>query len=262
MKAILSTTYDDNYLFFIPIVQWCWNKLGVDCIIFAPHKIEIRVNKYYLVKDLCKKSTWEYFISPANKEATYAQCSRLFGGALQDISNDEILITSDADMAIFSHDITNARSGINIWGTDLVPEKQFPICYISASKLDWQQRFGVKGLSVQNCLDNLLGHIEAEQFRGNYWGKDQETAWNMLHTSWYNDHLRARPGTQFSTNRVDRDDSNWRHYLGPDLFDAHLWRPGYADRNFANIMELLTTQYPDENFKWLVDYRNEYIKLL
>lgn len=73
---------------------------------------------------------------------------------------------------------------------------------------------------------------------------------------------RARPGTQFAANRVDRDDINWRAYVNDDLVDAHLWRPGYTDENFANIMELLTMKYPNEDFTWLRTYNEQYKNLL
>ena len=39
MKTIISTTYNDNYLFFLPITIWSWNKLGVDVICFMPKEM-------------------------------------------------------------------------------------------------------------------------------------------------------------------------------------------------------------------------------
>lgn len=286
MKAIISSTYDDKYLFFLPIVTWCWNKLGIGTICFTP-KVKIPTDtsneklfaKICLVESSVKGSgiIWEGFSSPKDKEATYAQCSRLYAGAL-DLPDDEILITSDIDMAVFLVPPFHANK-FNIWGSDLTPDGQYPICYITNSATNWMEYFGVAekytGMkskdkwinkkSLQECLDSLLGDIECDNFRGNYWGKDQEEA--FLRINKFNPQRiikipRARPGTQFASNRVDRDDANWRSCLGPDLVDAHLWRPGYTQENFANILELLTTQYPNDNFDWLVAYRNEYIKLL
>jgi hypothetical protein len=255
MKAIISCTNDDNYLFLLPIISFCWSKLGVDIICFGPKKMS---KKQFFVS----MNTGGRFIAfdcPPNKEITYAQCSRLFAAAIDELPEDELLITSDADMALFR--LPKYIGDITIEGADLVPEKQFPMCYATAPKWLWKKIMNIGEKSVQECLDDLLGHIECENMRGNYWGKDQETLWNKAHPF---AHLvnRARPETQFASNRVDRDDTNWRSYLGPDLFDAHLWRPGYTDENFANIMELLQTQYPEENFDWVRAYRNEYIKLL
>jgi hypothetical protein len=135
------------------------------------------------------------------------------------------------------------------------------MCYASAEVKVWRDLMGIKGFTYQECLDNLLGDIDSETMRGDYWSKDQEELYNK---TWRCANMinRAIPGTQFAENRVDRDDINWRSYCGPDLIDAHLWRPGYEENNFKNIMELLKIQYPEDNFQWLIDYRNEYIKLL
>jgi hypothetical protein len=211
------------------------------------------------------KSAQYFFYCPEHKEATYSQCSRLYAAAL-DLPENEVLITSDVDMALFKAP-KNMGGFMSVFGHDLVPPNQVPICYISGAVDEWRKRFKIMGRTYQECLDDLLGNIEADHFRGNYWAKDQGEAYNkILGQSRPGEvtHLlsRARPGTQFAKNRVDRDDINWRSYCGPSLIDAHLWRPGHADANFANIMELLQAQYPDENFDWVRIYRNEYIKLL
>jgi len=208
-----------------------------------------------------------YFNSPKHKEATYAQCSRLYGACL-DLPEDEVLIVGDVDMGVFSIDwLKNGfttGSDFTIFGADLVPKGQIPMCYISGNVKEWRNVFELNSKTYQQCLDDLLGHIETEHFRGNYWGKDQETAYNKIDKNgsavYYFD--RARPGTQFADNRVDRDDINWRSYVNNELVDAHLWRNGYEDGNFQNILELLTMKYPQEDFTWLVNYTNEYKKMI
>lgn len=293
MKAVVSTTYSDTYLFFIPIITWCWNKLAVDTICFIPyHDVEVHgesaLKKWDLITDCIalpgytnnqfKNKDGEMcfrayaFDAPEHKEATYAQCSRLYAAAL-DLPDYEFIVTGDVDMAVFrmvdllegngrreNTSPTTPGSTVYIVGPDLTPEGQYPICYCAATVETWKGMIG-QG-SYQELLDKLLGDIETENFRGNYWGKDQETLFNITkdRPKFFID--RARPGTQFAGNRVDRDDINWRSYLGPDLIDAHLWRPGYTEENFANILELLQTQYPEDNFQWMIDYRNEYIKLI
>ena len=121
---------------------------------------------------------------------------------------------------------------------------------------------GIVNKTYQECLDEILGHEEMENMRGNLWSRDQELLKNCLKSISKIELSRARPGTQFADNRVDRDDANWRSYLNDSLIDAHLWRPGYTDENFANIMELMTTMYPNDNFSWLVEYNEKYKKLL
>jgi len=270
MKAIISSTYDNRYMYFIPLVTYCWNKLGVDVICFVPvERNDKDYAKIKLAMEYCnnyKLSVYQ-FSAPEHKEATYAQCSRLYGACL-DLPEDEVLIVGDVDMAIFNIDWLNSPlitgSDMTIFGADLVPEKQVPMCYISGNVKEWRNVFELNGKTYQQCLDELLGDIECENMRGNYWGKDQQTAFEMIDkncsAAYYFD--RARPNTQFADNRVDRDDINWRAYVNEDLVDAHLWRPGYAEGNFENIMELLTMKYPDDNFDWLRTYNEQYKQLL
>lgn len=258
MIASISFTDNAKYDFFIPLVEWAWHKLGINCRLIAPKRV-IGTRVFNLLDEY--RVDWELttFDCPKDKEITYAQTGRLFIGNLY--PENEIIVTSDADMILFKLPelIPNC---FNIFGADLVPPKQFPMCYAFAEADLWS-KFLNKGKSLQENLDKLFSDIECESFSGNYWSADQGHLWkSIIDYAGINFIPRARPGTQFAQNRCDRDDINWRSYLGPDLIDAHLWRPGYTDENFANIMELLTTQYPNDNFQWLIDYRNEYIKLL
>lgn len=273
MKAVISSTNDSMYSFFIPITTWCWNKLGVDIVLFVPNNpsssLWFAMNQ--INKDGSNRNRSYGFICPEHKSATYSQVSRLYAACL-DLPEDEILITSDVDMGAFvgiskflemkvdGHGVVNEI--VSILGYDLVPKGQYPMCYARGNVTAWRNYMNTDGRTYQKCLDDLLGNIEAEHFRGNYWGKDQETLWvqgqkvNKIEVS------RARPGTQFAANRVDRDDINWRHYVDDSLVDAHFWRPGYEENNFKNILELLQMKYPNDNFGWLIEYRNKYIELL
>lgn len=268
MKAIISTTYDDKYLYFLPIVTWCWNKLGVDVICFLP---KMRNNNQPYFDEKMKLITkylperfgvrLEFFDCPEHKEATYSQCSRLYGACL-DFPEDEVLITSDVDMAVFK--LPPYHGGFTIFGGDLVPDGQYPMCYASATAKEWRQAFKLNNKTYQQCLDETIGKEECENMRGNLWSRDQETLKNMImaDASFITNVKRARPGTQFSDNRIDRDDINWRSYMNENLIDAHLWRPGYTEENFPKIMELMTTMYPQDDFNWLIEYNEKYKQLL
>lgn len=265
MKAIISSTYDDKYLWFIPIATYCWDRLGVDVICFLPDVNNTDHRKISLIGETLHKinAKWhfEYFSSLEHKEATYAQCSRLYAACL-DLPEDEILCTSDIDMGLFKiPPYTN--SGFTIFGADLVPNDQLPMCFVSAPVKLWREDF-CKGRTYQKCLDDLVGVIECEHFRGNQWSLDQSELYRVIDVSENIRNLipRARPGTQFASNRVDRDDINWRSYVDDELVDAHLWREGYKDGNFENILELLTMKYPNDDFTWLINYNEQYKQLL
>ena len=262
MKAVISTTYDDKYLYFLPLVTFLWNKLGVDVICFLPvERNDKDYAKIKLAMEYCndyKLSVYQ-FSAPEHKEATYSQCSRLYGACL-DLPEDEILVISDCDMAVFIKPI-NYEGSMIIWGADLVPEGQFPMCYAHASVKYWRRLFNLEGKTYQQCLDELLAEIECENMRGNYWGKDQQTLWEKTNGKALLLN-RAKEGTQFATKRVDRDDINWRSYVNDDLVDAHLWRDGFEENNFKNIMELLQMKYSNDNFDWLISYTEAYRNLL
>lgn len=270
MKVVISSTYDDLYLFFLPIVAWSWNKIGVDVVCMLPHlnsaennaKIDLilsqKVNKVLNIE-------WRSFEAPEHKLATYAQCSRLYASALEELAENETLITGDIDMAVFNGEYFNqANNGqINVFGADLVPPSQYPICYISMPVKTWREVMWITpGVPIQKYLDQLLAHLECEHFKGNYWAKDQETVYNYLTAQAWPiiKHFRAKHPHSFATRRADRD--GWPDAPPPDIIDAHLPRPGYTDENFAKIIKLFQDIYPNEDFAWMIQYRNEYLKTL
>jgi hypothetical protein len=270
MKAIISSTYDDMYLFFLPLVAWSWRKIGVEVFCFIPGDLSefSHYSKFATVLQALKEQCMQYDFSMINapniKEATYAQCSRLYASAIPELDENEVLITGDVDMAVFGDYLLQANSGqIHVFGTDLVPPNQYPICYIAMPVKTWREVMWItSGVPVQQYLDELLGHLECDHFRGNYWGKDQETIYNQLERGCWPivKHERAKAPHQFATRRADRD--SWPDIPLPDTIDAHLPRPGYTDQNWSKIFNLFKTMYPNEDLQWMEVYRNQYIKLL
>jgi hypothetical protein len=204
----------------------------------------------------------EPFKAPEHKEATYAQCSRLYGACL-DLPEDEILITSDVDMAVFKVPMYGG-TGIGIVGLDLVPKNQVPICYIYGEVNQWRKRFEINHKTYQECLDDLLGNVDSISMRGDYWGKDQEEAYNKIFGNDGTVTLMSRSNgqNQFAQNRYDRDDAYILDRLSPDTIDFHMNRPGYEPHNFEIILTILKYHYPNDDFQWLIDYTNAYKQLL
>lgn len=269
MTAVISTTYSDTYLFYLPIATWAWNKLGVDVICFIPGLPgNYFTSKYELLYNTLHKQVLKcnlFLITcPEEKAATYAQCSRLYACCL-DLPDDKVLITGDVDMAVFNKQYFDQLndSQMHVVGSDLVSGPQYPMCYIAMPVKTWRDVMWIQdGETTQHKLDQLLGHLECDHFRGNYWCKDQEEAWNHIIASCEPivKHFRAAQGTQFATRRADRD--GWPEVIPPDIIDAHLPRPGYTEENFAKILNLFQAMYPKEDFTWMVEYRNEYVKLI
>lgn len=266
MKAVISSDFNPIYLFFIPIAAFSWNKLGVDTICFMPYLESGAENAYIdLVIDGYHAAganvELKGFGAPAEKKATYAQVSRLMIGC-NDMKapDDEIFIISDVDMAVFSKDLVNVEGSIHVWGNDLTELGQIPMCYLSASKANWNKIMRCEDRSVQQMLDYHLGSIEAENFRGNFFCRDQELAWSHILPHEHTNHPRAYPGTQFATRREDRD--SWGNVSRVGLLDSHLPRPGYTEENFAKILDLFHQMYPGEDLNWMINYKNKFLKLL
>lgn len=282
MKAIISTTYSDTYLFFLPITVFAWNRIGVDVICFMPAPNDSQLTDYKVafgdspasrmiidprysliintMSHFDGKFKIEFFIAPEHKQATYAQCLRNYASAL-DLDETELLVTSDIDMAVFKVPPYN-NNEITIWGSDLVPAGQFPQCYVTGTVNQWREAFGVNGRTYQKCIDDLLGDDDCQDYRACRWQVDQEQSFLNISKGNYSTVPRSNGQNQFAVNRVDRIDSFWRDRLNHDIVDAHLWRPGYTEENFSQIMELLTFMYPNDNLQWIRDYREAYVKLI
>ncbi len=260
MKAILSTTDNPLYSFFLPIVTWSWKKLGIDSIVFIPEK---QSESFKLAKYTCPETTrFETLNIEPDREPTYFQCVRLYAAALPYIEDDEVLITSDIDMAVFNTILSADSNKINIAGHDLTPEGQYPMCYVSMRKTDWRNIMSINGRDYKYYLSELLDNIQCENMRGNYWGKDQGTIWEQIQKSGREVNLISRAQSkehQIATRRADRD--GWR-YDANTIIDAHLPRPGYDLYNFNLILKLFKDVYSQENFGWMMNYRNAYLTLL
>lgn len=264
MKAIISCTQDEKYSYFIPIVTWTWNKLGVGVVLFLPEsskgdeKIQLGLN---CMNYRYKENSHYYFDMPKHKEATAAQCVRLYGACL-DLPEDEVLITGDVDMLMFRLP-EMIEGGFSIFGSDLVPDKQYPMCYISAKVKDWRTAFELEGKSYQQCLDELMKDRDSISMRSDFWALDQEIAYNKINLTQGIHYIpRTNGQNQFAQNRYDRDDSFILDRLNPDTIDFHMNRPGYEDKNFEIILTILKYHYPQDDFQWLMDYTNAYKQLL
>lgn len=264
MRAIISCTNDSLYSYFLPLVAYCWNKLGVNVIAFTPSQSNAAT--FFAMQAMNfnreNKNLSFGYIADENKSATYSQLSRLMAWGISDILDDEIIYTSDCDMLNFKLPPHDNGFDFTVWGSDLTPPTQYPVCYVGAKKSKWKQFFGVEDKDYQGALDYHLGSIECNHMRGNYWCFEQELIFNTLQNANCKLIPRSNGQNQFALNRVDRTDLHYKDRLDHDIVDAHLWRPGYTEENFHKILELLQYFYPEDDFNWLIDYTNEYRKLI
>ena len=270
MTAVISTDYNDKYLWYLPLTVWAWNKIGYNVICFMPYKNTgntfMHVSRTLTELPKGFNNVIYNFEAEEHKAATYCQVSRLLACCIEDLSMQEQLVVSDIDMLFLSKDyIKPASFGIiDIYGADLTPNNQFPMCYLSATVQSWRALLKEKN-TYQQYLDEIVGSIECQDFRGCQWSLDQDLIHRLITNSEtvdYVGHNRTNGQNQFSTKRYDRDDAYILERLNPDTIDYHMNRPGYEDKNFETILTILKYHYPLEDFTWLEIYNQKYKQLL
>src|SRR5690348_15166736 len=105
--VVVSTNYEDKYLFFLPLIHYAWAKIGWDVICMMPSSMKPPEKYLYLISQIFEKSrNGDIIIVPFNcskeNEVLYTQCSRLYAGNL-DVPEYEVFMTSDIDMLPLSN---------------------------------------------------------------------------------------------------------------------------------------------------------------
>jgi hypothetical protein len=120
----------------------------------------------------------------------------------------------------------------------------------------------IDGRSYQQCLDDVVGVIECDHFRGNQWSLDQFTAYSQFkkHAIIPVAHNRAKLPERFAKNRLDRDDSYILTREVKGVLDYHMNRPGFE--HIETILSIFGKIYPDDNFDWILEYTHAYKQLL
>lgn len=261
MIAILSATEHVYYAMPLPIAVYSWHKLGVPCIVFIPAGDN---KKLELAKKHCgTMATFFEFRCEEKRIPTYSQVVRLFAAAIPILDPYEHLIVSDSDMCVFEPliDMLNDMEPMEVVGNDLTVDDQYPMCYIKMIGYRWREVFKISK-TYQDHVAELIDPIESDNIRGTQWCYDQWYAKKMIkeYGDWeVKHHPRSNGKNQFAQRRADRDGWSFDPYT---IIDAHLPRPLTDESNFNKVLDLFNIKYPEDNFDWLVNYRNEYLKLL
>ena len=89
-KVLISTDNNPSYFFYVPIVEWVWNKLGWDVVLLkTPDATDLMINS----------GTTKIIEIPhieGMRTATMAQCSRFF--VANELDKDDLLQVNDIDV--------------------------------------------------------------------------------------------------------------------------------------------------------------------
>lgn len=265
---VLSVNDNVDYLYFTPLTCWAWRKMGWEPVLFyqrAPHRADPTTELEYLVfnkGDILPVSLGKI---EGYRSDTITQISRLYAGCLM-LREDDYLMTGDIDMIPLSDywepDVTKPT----VWGHDLTGFRHFPICYIGAQVKQWREFMKLEGTDYQYHIQKDL--MELPQAKSpdfyTYWFTDQDLVTERLKqygTSRIDFINRGQGKHGFARGRVDKGDGGWV-LNQPELIDAHLMQQTHhKEEKIRKTMDLLHHVWPNEDWKWFLEYTKEFKKL-
>lgn len=254
-RIILSVNKNPKYLYFLPLTCWAWRQFGWEPLIFHCGTLEL-MNKLIPDKDYEVREVLVYPQPDTTpyKTSTIAQVSRLYGACVA----DGMLMTGDMDMVPLSDYWKPNPLRVNCYGRDLT-DYHYPICYIAMDAKLWCQ--------VMDIKDSKYGvHLRRDlRVQKNSWVLDQDIITERLNTYKHRSEIvQWKRGTDkrtgYPVGRVDR--SNWT--LNHETFiDCHLPHDMLTSKeSFDKVMRMLKVVWPKEDFKWFVDYTENFKKLI
>lgn len=248
--VVLGVNENPKYLYYLPLVCWAWKYFGWKPVIFYTGKPE------HL--SITKSDCLTYFLPavPPYKSETLAQVSRLYAASMLDEINNYIM-TTDADMLPLTGNIFHYEGHrVLSIGRDLT-DYHYPICYIGAREEVWRSFMKIMVPDYFSCI---LRDLRQQK---NMWTLDQDILTEKLLAYGVQNIHHVNRGTDQRTGypigRVDR--SHWT--LDHKTFiDAHLPHDVLTnDKSFHNVLQLLHTVWPKEDWKWFINYTKEFKKL-
>lgn len=255
--VVVSTNLVDDYLFYLPLVCYCWNKLGWGVLILLSE----RNDKTEFVLRSCISAGFTNLLCfdipkiEGYKSETLTQCSRMY--IANNLQDDVYVMVSDCDIVPLTDYWQPEFNDTTCYGRNLSDEHQ-PMCYVGLRGANWKQLMSLTGNSHNDMKRDLDSQNEIK------WTTDQD----ILTFRLWGKHIKGidRPidaTTGYPVGRIDR--SSWeKSLLQKERIDAHLFRKGYEDENWNKILTLVVECFQptfDELMK-LNNYRNEYVKLL
>lgn len=241
---IISTTQNDDYLFYLPIVVKSWNELGYDVFLYyvgVEHDKRFQTAKKYI------SNGFSYYILNIEgiRPETVAQVSRLYAAYH---FKEDILITSDIDM-IVKKNIFETHKGIHTYGHDLTNFEHVPMCYIQMDAPRWRE---LMKINLSEPIEkNIVNGINEEPLSkspikyGGWWCIDQEIITKKIKATpfVYSHHRGMMNGLPIG--RLDR--SGW--VMPQEIIDIHL--PKEPLKNLDKIIPV--------TYEWVKDYANDYV---
>lgn len=253
LDRIVSISSDSTpkYLYYLPLVKWAWEQFGWETFITYVGE-ETKVSRFVEnVVDPIDGFDW-YIRSDKYPSATIAQVSRMY--ASSQWPDDHLMMLSDSDMIPLSSYWEPYENVITCYGRNLSDEHQ-PMCYTAMRKKLWSEVMDYDNLFLWGDLDKWYPRAS------NKWTVDQNILTDKIRPYQRIEVFRdIDKKTGYPSGRVDRSSWSLNHKTMVDCHAPHDILTN--DKSFHNVMELLHTVWPSEDFKWMLTYHKEFKKLL
>jgi hypothetical protein len=274
MKKYIVLSVNDNtdYLFHVPLVYWAWRRSGWEPILFyhgGRNEITALIHNTFedgIHEGMTAEMKSLYRIRPGEltsiegyQSETITQVSRLYATCF----TEGYLMTGDIDMLPLSDYWKPDMEKLTVYGRDLT-DYHYPICYIGAPSRIWSEIMTINHDDYNAYIRRDLYMMPQAKStdKTKRWVTDQDLITERINNSSYAP-VRIDRGTDRRTGypigRIDR--SNWT-LDHKQFIDCHMFHGIQNDDNkFKKTLEMLHTVWPQEDFKWWINYVKEFKKI-
>lgn len=203
MKGFVIVASDGNpdYEFYLPLAGWAWRRLGWEMVTLRPAPF----GPY--------------------RPVTVAQVSRLYAAAWEGFGDDDLLMTSDADMIPLADHWHPDPAAITTFGHDLTGYRHVPICYVAMAARNWRRVMELRGHDLRTAMErDLRGTKALSGTWPEWWLVDQDIITRRLRPCDVTSVARGTErGTYLASGRLDR--VAWRYPRA--LVDLHAPKTGW-----------------------------------
>jgi len=247
--AVLSSTADLSYSFFLPIVCKLWRRLNFVPLVLLPSGDWDKPAAKFA---LDSADAVLRVIGPIReyKLSTAAQVGRLAAASCEGIKPDDWLLTTDIDMFPFSKDCFRpwvSKRRFVVYGGDAYKgETRWPMCYIGAKAEEWRAAFKLKG-PLTGDTSRLLRIGGKDN-----WNMDERLAGRIIE----NGMVEVLPRGWREGRALERQDrAAWSNKAGPYI-DCHALRPGWE--HWSKLSAVIRFHAPDVA-DWADKYHKDFV---
>lgn len=265
-RIVLSVNDNPIYLFTLPLVVWSWLRINwTPVIMFHNKESKLLELVHWTIGEFGNQVIGVHLENiEGYRSDTIAQVSRLYAAAA--FRNQEAyFMTGDSDMMALSDYWKFDEKKITVWGHDLTGYQQMPICYIGMTVNRWVEVMGLSNNNIAALMKRDLDEMPDARENGNHinrWCADQRLITQRINEVQFEKDFihRGVLSNGYPIGRIDR--SAWATYH-PMHIDCHLPHDIHSsEESFLKVIRMLHSVFPNEDFKWFVDYTQEFKAIL